>query len=143
MAALPTPVPGRVIHFRYLWDHERERGLEEARYARPSAIVLTVTSTAQAQRVVVLPLTTREPEPGREALLMPVGVRRGLGLDAARSWIMLDEGNEFLWPGVDLEPNAEGTLDYGMVPPALFEKLRERGLTRVRAGAFRRVWRES
>ena len=32
--------------------------------------------------------------------------KRRLGLDDARSWIMVTEGNRFAWPGPDLRPIA-------------------------------------
>lgn len=144
MASLPSPTPGLVLHYRYLWGHEHDRGLEEARYARPCAIVLTVTpEPGDAPRVIVVPLTTREPEAGREALALPTGVRRALGLDAARSWVMLDEANEFIWPGVDLEPSPDGRFDYGVLPPVLYEQVRTRAIALVQAGGFRRIWRDS
>lgn len=142
MASLPSPTPGLVIHYRYLWGHENDRDLEEARYARPCAIVLTVTSEpGAAPRVIVVPLTTREPEPGREFLALPTSVRRSLKLDAARSWVVLDEANEFVWPGVDLEPGPDGRFEYGALPPALYEALRTRAIALLRAGRFRRIWR--
>jgi hypothetical protein len=52
-------------------------------------------------------------------------VKRHLGLDAERSWVILDEVNEFGWPGFDLQPvpRAPGGFDYGFLPPRLFDQL--------------------
>jgi len=48
-------------------------------------------------------------------------VTQHLGLDDARSWIVVTEGNEFLWPGYDLcnLPHSE-RYDYGFLPPRFF-----------------------
>jgi hypothetical protein len=50
-----------------------------------------------------------------------VQVKRRLGLDDRRSWIVVTEGNEFIWPGYDLRklPNTD-RYDYGFLPPRLF-----------------------
>jgi hypothetical protein len=42
--SLPTPEPGLVIPYAYLWRHEYNRGLEEGRKTRPSVIVLAGTT---------------------------------------------------------------------------------------------------
>lgn len=51
-------------------------------------------------------------------------VKRHLGLDAARSWIVVAEGNEFLWPGYDLR-KVPGTdrYDHGFLPPRFFNQV--------------------
>jgi hypothetical protein len=51
-------------------------------------------------------------------------VKRHLGLDAARSWIVVNEGNEFLWPGYDLRkvPNTD-KYEFGFLPPRLFNQV--------------------
>ena len=38
--AIPTPEPGLVISYAYLWDHEAQRGQEEGRKDRPCVIAL-------------------------------------------------------------------------------------------------------
>ena len=64
-------------------------------------------------------------------------VKQHLGLDSERSWIILDDFNEFVWPGYDLRPipGKAGRYDYGFLPPALFKQmvgkiieLRQKGL---------------
>ena len=51
-------------------------------------------------------------------------MKRHLGLDDQRSWVVVDEGNEFLWPGYDLRkvPNRD-RYDFGFLPPALFNQI--------------------
>jgi hypothetical protein len=39
---IPSPEPGLVISYAYLWHHEHEAGREEGRKDRPSVIVLAV-----------------------------------------------------------------------------------------------------
>jgi hypothetical protein len=64
--------------------------------------------------------TAHRPIPPR-AVELPRAVKRHLGLDDDRSWIVVAEGNEFLWPGYDLRkiPNTD-RYDYGFLPPRLF-----------------------
>ena len=48
-------------------------------------------------------------------------VKRHLGLDDQRSWIVVDEGNRFVWPGYDLRQLLNSDhFDYGFLPPRLF-----------------------
>ena len=87
---IPTPEPGLVISYVYLWHHEREAGREEGRKDRPSVIVLTVERPANdATVVVVLPITHAPPADPAAAVEIPAAVKRHLGLDDARSWIVV------------------------------------------------------
>jgi hypothetical protein len=56
---------------------------------------------------------------------LPQAVKRHLGLDASRSWVILDELNELTWPGFDLRPIALSPMEfaYGFLPPRLFDTL--------------------
>jgi hypothetical protein len=49
-------------------------------------------------------------------------VKRHLGLDDDPSWIVVSEGNEFLWPGYDLRklPHSD-RYDYGFLPPRFLQ----------------------
>ncbi len=114
-----------VISYSYLWHREHEGGREEGRKERPSVIVLAVEREADGPTVVtVLPITHSPPADPALAVEMPAPVKRHLGLDAERSWIVVSEGNEFLWPGYDLRkvPNAEH-YEYGFLPPRLFNQV--------------------
>lgn len=56
---------------------------------------------------------------------MPADLKRRLGLDDGRSWIICDEVNRFIWPGYDLRPipgGGPGNWEYGMLPKGLYEK---------------------
>jgi hypothetical protein len=76
---------------------------------------------------------------------IPAKVKGQLGLDAARSWVVINEWNEFVWPGPDLRwvPGAgAASVAYGMPPPGLFATIRERFLAIVKSGAEKRVMRD-
>ena len=66
-------------------------------------IVLAVEREADGATVVtVLPITHSAPADPASAVEIPLRVKWRLGLDDDRSWIVVAEGNEFLWPGYDL-----------------------------------------
>jgi hypothetical protein len=124
---IPTPEPGLVISYAYLWHDEHKAGREEGLKDRPSVIVLTVERESDDTTIVtVLPVTHSAPQDPRSAIEIPLNVKRHLGLDDARSWIMISEGNEFLWPGYDLRklPRTD-RYDYGFLPPRLFDQVRD------------------
>jgi hypothetical protein len=89
--------------YGYLWHHEHLAGQQERRNDRPAVVVLAAhNKVGDATEVTVLPITHRRPDNPGWAVEMPSPVKRHLGLDAAPSWIVVAEGNEFLWPGYDL-----------------------------------------
>jgi hypothetical protein len=52
-------------------------------------------------------------------------VKRHLGLDDQPSWIVVAEGNEFVWPGHDLRKRPRSQrYDYGFLPPRYFDVVR-------------------
>jgi hypothetical protein len=80
----------------------REAGEESDRKIRPCLIAVAVRrSSAGKVRVAVAPVTTQVPDTARSTVAIPKRVRTDLGLDAAASWVICDEYNEFDWPGVD------------------------------------------
>jgi hypothetical protein len=54
--------------------------------------------------VSVIPITHSPPRDAEDAVEMPPGLKRHLGLDDQPSWIVITELNDFVWPGVDLVP---------------------------------------
>lgn len=141
--ALPAPEPGLVISFNYLWRRERDQQLEHGRYARPCAIVLATRLEPDGPLIVtVVPMTTKAPSGDQIAIEIPTAVKRHLGLDAdLRSWVMVEEVNEFAWPGFDLEPNSDGQVAYGFIPPKLYDQIRKGLLEAVRTRRLGRVLR--
>ena len=56
---IPTPEPGLVISYAYLWDHEAKAGRENGAKDRPCVIALSVVRRPDGETVVtVLPLST-------------------------------------------------------------------------------------
>jgi hypothetical protein len=93
---IPNPELGLVISYAYLWHHEHEAGREEGQKDRPSVIVLAVERDADGATIVtVLPITHSAPADPASAVEIPMPVKRHLGLDDDRSWIVVSEGNEF------------------------------------------------
>lgn len=124
--SIPDPQLGLVVSYSYLWHHEHRAGREEGAKNRPCVIVLAVLHPDRATTIVrVAPVTHSPPENPAAAFELPVAVKRHLGLDAERSWVILDEVNEFGWPGFDLRPvpGAPDSFAYGFLPPRLFEQL--------------------
>lgn len=73
-----------------------------------------------------------QPAPSKSPLL----TKLRLGLDSERSWVVLDEANDFIWPGPDLRPAVSGepaTVAYGMLLPGFMAALKERLLARYQA----------
>jgi hypothetical protein len=133
--AIPTPEPGLVISYAYVWDREAQGGQEEGRKDRPCVIALAVERRQDGETLVtVLPVTHRPPDDAAAAVEIPRAVKKHLGLDDERSWVVVTEGDQFVWPGYDLRkaPGAD-RYDYGYLPPRFFNQV----LT-----AFR-VWRKA
>jgi len=138
---IPAPRPGLVIRYAFLWSHEKDAGTDEASKDRPCAVVVAVPSDL---RTIVAPITHREPEDASASIEIPNPVCRELGLDEGRHWLRVEELNRFVWPGYDLRPvpGRPETCVYGMLPPRLFEQLRQAILARQRSGAGRTQRRE-
>lgn len=132
---LPTPHPGLVISYSYLWQGEHGRGEEEGRKNRPCAIVLTRQVIEGVSIVSVVPVTHTPPSNPADAIAMPPGLKRHLGLDDEPSWIVVSELNDFVWPGPDLRPipGKPDRYDYGVLPPTFFRKLQEAIFERLKA----------
>jgi len=129
---LPAPHPGLVIRYAYLWKREYEAGQEEGSKDRPCAIIMAVTDDEGESQVLVLPITHTPPYDAADAVEIPLVTKQRLGLDGERSWIVITEVNEFVWPGPDLRPvpGGDGSIAYSVLPPRLFEVVRDRFLDR-------------
>ncbi len=118
-----------VVRFSFLWSSEAKAGETEGRKDRPCVIVTAVKRIADGRlRVRVLPITHRPSEVAR-SVMVPPKVKRYLGLDADASWVVLDEVNEFIWPGVDLRPVSRakpGVWTFGVLPSEIFDEIRSK-----------------
>jgi hypothetical protein len=136
---IPAPEPGLVLNFAYLWHHEHNAGQQEGRKDRPSVIVLSILREDDgATLVTVLPITHRQPLDPAAAVELPPAVKRHLGLDDDRSWVVVDEGNELVWPGYDLRKiSRTDRYDFGFLPPRLFDQIRNAFVRYHRSGKIK------
>jgi hypothetical protein len=129
--SLPTPDPGLVIRYAYLWRDEAQSGRDEGRKDRPCGVIVTNETVTGQRLTYVLPITHAEPPAADRAIEIPAVVGTRLDLDAARSWIVLTEANLFTWPGPDLrfiDGREPRTIAYGFLPPRFFKDVRSRFL---------------
>jgi hypothetical protein len=139
--SLPRPEPGLVIRYSYLWLREHHEGREEGVKDRPCAIILA-TSDQAGIKTLVVPVTHSAPQPGADGLELPAILKRHLGLDAERSWVIVSESNLFTWPGPDLRrvgDRDDSSIVYGILPPKFFTELKRRWLAFEAAHGSRRV----
>lgn len=125
--ALPEPAPGLVISYAYLWHDQHRAGAEEGRKARPCAIVVATTDAGGDTLVYVAPITHSRPDDAH-AVMLPLAVKRRLGLDDTPSWIVTSELNRFIWPGYALRPVARTRPDvftWGFLPVEIFAALKQ------------------
>jgi hypothetical protein len=144
--SFPTPVPGLVIRYSYLWRSEHLAGREEGRKDRPCAIVVSLIDDDAKRQVVVLPITHTPPQDAEMAIEIPYNTKRRLNLDDDQSWVIVSEANLFSWPGPDLRPAINGdltTIVHGLLPDSLFHKIRDCFVTALRERRTRLVQRTS
>jgi hypothetical protein len=142
--SLPSPEPGLVIRYSYLWLREHREGREDGIKDRPYAIVLAARDSGDHAHVLVVPVTHTPPAALAEALELPAAIKQHLGFDSERSWIVLNESNLFEWPGPDLRrvgDRDDGSVEYGFLPPRFFAELRRRFVALETAARSRRVRR--
>lgn len=123
--AIPTPEPGLMISYSYVWDHEAQSGQEEGRKDRSCVIMLAIERQQHSETLVtVLPVTHTPPHEAGAAVEIPRAVKKQLGLDDERSWVIVSQGDQFVWPGYDLR-KVRGTdrYDYGYLPPRFFKEV--------------------
>jgi hypothetical protein len=126
--ALPTPHPGLVISYSYLWASEHRGGREEGLKDRPCVIVLASQTAAGQTFVTVVPVTHTQPTDQQTAVEIPPQIKAHLGLDAQPSWVVVSEINGFIWPGPDLR-QVQGSnpprFHHGVLPPRFFRRVRD------------------
>jgi hypothetical protein len=141
---IPAPKPGQVLRYAYLWADEHADGREEGTKDRPVALVLNIQTTGPHAKVAVVAITHAAPTSDQDAIEIPAVIKRNLGLDDARSWVVLTELNVFVWPGPDLRPAGALSADsvlYGYLPAGFFTTIRNRLAANIRAGRVRQVGR--
>ena len=137
---LPQPESGMVVRYSYLWASEANAGREDGSKDRPCAIILTARDVAGQTRVQILPITHSPPSKADDAVEIPTPVKQHLRLDDERSWVLLSEYNEFMWPGHDLRPIGKTDSPvYGFFPQKFFGYLTSRFLARQNHTATKRT----
>ena len=140
--SLAQPQPGLVLRYAFLWRREFESGQDEGQKDRPCTVIIAAPAVAGGTRVYLLPVTHTPPSDPSVAIEIPPRVKQHLGLDDQRSWIVLDEINDFLWPGYDLRPvpgSQPASIEYGVRPPRFFDKVRTAFLALAQARRVRRT----
>lgn len=122
---LPTPAPGLVIRYDYVWNRESAMGRTQGK-DRPACIVVATDSQAKPRHVLLLPITHSRPREEDSAIEIPPKVRQALGLDDEPAWIVISEHNVDEWPNAGLAqvPGKPGEYAYGVVPKALFAQIK-------------------
>lgn len=126
---LPAPEAGLVICYEFLWSDEAASGETEGAKKRPTVIVIAAKNQSGRTVTVVAPITHSPPHDPALAVEIPPRVKQHLGLDDQRSWVIVDELNEFVWPGLDIYPipgGRPGQFAYGFLPPALFKQIKDK-----------------
>ena len=111
-----------MICYEFLWSHEHEADLSEGEKRRPCVIVLTVSDRRGETIVTVAPITHNEPDNPNHGVEVPRRVKDHLNLDQKKSWVIVTDLNEFIWPGDYVFPIPGGRqdqYDYGTIPQAL------------------------
>ena len=123
---LPRPEPGLVIRYDYLWQREAASARASGK-ERPACLVATLDDEADPQLVLILPITHSRPSGETVAIEIPFAFAEHLGLDDARSWIVISEANVDFWPNAGLAPipGKRSVYAYGFLPPSLFEKVKD------------------
>ena len=122
--------------------NQARAGQQEGLKDRPVVVVLAAATVAGQVRLTVAPVTHSAPEQTFDAIEMPRSVKRHLGLDNERSWIVVTEINVFVWPGPDVRPaGSDGPL-LGAIPDWLFDRVRKALLAHVHGGSLRDVRRD-
>ncbi len=125
---LPIPEAGLVISYSYLWRYEHISGAAEGRKNRPCVIILAIEKQDGNTLVTVAPITHLKPPDKAIGLEIPPRVKKHIGLDYEQSWVIINEVNQFIWPGYDLRtiPNSKNKFSYGFLPPKLFEQIKSK-----------------
>lgn len=92
------PAAGDVFSYPYLWHWQDQRGETEGRKPRPSCLALAVQNGKGEMVLFIVPITSRQPDPQRAAIPVPILEARRAGLDTdIPLWVIVDEVNTDIW----------------------------------------------
>lgn len=140
---LPELTVGLVVRYEYLW-HRRAAATDTGDKDHPACVVATYRQQGRPEDFVVyLPISHSEPSGDEEGIELPDDVKRKIGLDSARQWVLLSECNVDTWP-FDLRqvPDRPGRFHYGHFPPSMFKIVRDAFVKRFKARRIGQVRRD-
>lgn len=139
---LPSPEPGMVLRYDYLWSREASQGQQQGK-DRPSCLVAASDSRINPSYVVLVPITHSPPTGDTIGIEIPNKVKKAIGLDDEPSWVIVSDYNIDEWPNAGLTqiPSKPGTYSYGFLPPSLFATVRRKFAELVREKRARSVKR--
>lgn len=128
------------VRYDYLWNDEKLAGRAEGAKVRPCAVVLVRTINQQGRLAVMLvPMTHSPPSHPANAIEIPETVKRHLGLDDQRSWVIVSEVNTVAWDDPGIVPVSEARWDYGFLPEKLTRQIVDAIANQMRAGRLSMV----
>jgi hypothetical protein len=138
---LPSPEPGMVLRYDYLWSREASQGRQGK--DRPTCLVAASDSQVNPHYIVLLPITHSPPSGDTVGIEIPRAVKKAIGLDDVPSWVIVSDYNIDEWPNAGLAqiPGKPGVYSYGMIPPSLFAMVKARFVELVRQKRARSVKR--
>jgi len=125
---------GAVIRFPYLWARQAAQGETEGRKFRPVAVGVRIPKPKNEDVIILFPITSQEPDPGRFGAEIPDMEKRRAGLDGSRRlWIILDEYNQdVLGRSFYLEPDPPlGHFSKAFLLPLLQEFIMRRSQSKA------------
>jgi hypothetical protein len=123
--AFPEPKPGLVVRCDDLRTHQAAAGRDQGK-DRPACLVAASDSQTRPRFVVLLPITPTPPDGDTIGIETPAKVKHAIGLDDARSWVIVSEHTIDEWPNAGLAPipGSPGVFGYGFIPPGAQIKAR-------------------
>lgn len=139
---LPSPEPGMVLRYDYLWSREAIQGRQQGK-DRPTCLVAASDSRVNPSYVVLLPITHSPPTGDTVGIEIPAKVKKAIGLDDEPSWVIVSDYNIDEWPnaGIGQIPGKPGIYSYSFFPPSLFATVKGKFAELVRQKRARSVKR--
>lgn len=125
--ALPNPELGLLVHYSYVF-HAKTKFIGPAGKNRPCLIAAVFPDPDDRLNtgVLYLPVTHTPPGPDDVGLELPRDAKFAAGLDAARQWVLVSQGNQDTWPeDISALPSQPGRFGYGFLPPGIFRSVQK------------------
>ncbi len=141
---LPDLATGLVIiRYEYLCHSHAKSGAVTGEKEHHACVALVFESPERGKSVLLLPITHSEPNADQSAVEIPLKVKKLLGLDDERSWVLVSECNIDIWPTPDIRPLPGQTerFAFGHLPPKLFRQIRDAFMAEHRERTLKTVSR--